>query len=335
MSHRTETLLVRIRRAAFGDLLFGLLVALTIDYVLFTMQTDVFVSTVLVLPLFLFIPGYSLLAALFPSTGSTAEVSTLRGPQRMRATGIDLVERLVLSYVVSLAILPILGVGLAATPVGLTRASLFAALTIVVVVAVPVAIVRRSGVPAERQFSLPIATWLGDLRSWLGDGTATDSLVNLALVVCVVGAVAMVGFAVLSPPASSQYSQMSLLTESDSGELVAGQLPDQVAVGEEIPVVLEVTNQHDQAQQYSVVVQLQRVNENGGVTERRQLDQFQQRVEGGSSWRHPHTVTVPTSGDRLRVTYLLYEGQPPENPTLANSDVDPVYFWVSASGSGS
>lgn len=333
MSHSTETLFVRIRRAAFGDLLLGLLVVLSIDYAVLAMQPGVFVTTLLVLPLFLFVPGYSVLAALFPSKGSTAEVSTLRGPREMRATGIDRTERFVLSYGLSMAFLPILGVVLAATPIGLSRESIFGALTAVVVLSIPLAVVRRSTLPAERQFQLPLGTWAGEFRSWFGAGSALDGLVNLALVVCVVGAVAMVGFAVLSPPAGAEYSEMSLLTESEGGELVAGQTPDQVAAGEEIPVVLQVTNSHSEAQSYSVVVQLQRVNENGGVTERRELDRFQHRVGADSTWRNPHTVAVPTAGDRLRVTYLLYEGEAASNPTMGNADKS-LHFWVTASESG-
>ncbi|MFC6725448.1 DUF1616 domain-containing protein [Halobium palmae] len=333
MSHSTETLFVRIRRAAFGDLLLGLLVVLSIDYVVLAMEPGVFATTLLVLPLFLFVPGYAVLAALFPSRGSTAEVSTLRGPREMRATGIDLTERFILSYGVSLGLLPILGVALAATPLGLTRESIFGALPAIVGLSVAITVVRRRTLRADRQFQLPIGTWGGQFRSWIGAGSALDGLVNLALVVCVVGAVAMVGFAVLSPPTSAEYSEMSLLTESESGELVAGGTPEQVAVGEEIPVVLQVTNSHAEAQSYSVVVQVQRVNENGGVTGRQQLDRFQHRIGSDSQWRNPHTVAVPTTGDRLRVTYLLYEGQAPSNPTMANADKS-LHFWVTATESG-
>lgn len=331
MSHSTETLFVRIRRTASSDLLLGLLVALAIDYVVLTMDIGVLATTVVVLPLFLFVPGYTVLAALFPSTGSTAQVSTLRGAREMRATGIDLVERVVLSYGLSLVLFAALGVALPLTPFGLTRESVFLGLTLVVVLAVPLAVVRRSALPAERQFELPLAEWFGDLRAWFGAGTATDSLVNLALAVCVVGAVAAVGFAVLAPPAASEYTQVSLMTEGESGELVAGGMPDEVTVGEEVPVVLQVENYGSEASSYTVVVQLQRVAENGAVTERQELDRFSGQAAAGGDWQQRHTVAAPTTGERLRVTYLVYEGQAPENPTQANADVKPSYFWLTVS----
>ena len=57
---------------------------------------------VLALPLMLFIPGYCVIAALFPKDGD-----------------INLIERFVLSFGLSIAIVPLIGLGLNFTPWGI------------------------------------------------------------------------------------------------------------------------------------------------------------------------------------------------------------------------
>jgi uncharacterized membrane protein len=63
------------------------------------------------------------------------------------------------------------------------------------------------------------------------------------------------------------------------------------------------------------------------VLERERLRQFRPRVTHNGTWHRPHTVTPTLTGERLRLTYLLYRGESPATPTVGNAYRE-VHLWV-------
>jgi uncharacterized membrane protein len=122
-----------------------------------------------------------------------------------------------------------------------------------------------------------------------------------------------------------------LLTQNETGQLVAEDYPDEFQRGESKPLVVKLTNEEGQTTDYSVVVELQRVEQgsDGGarVLEDSQLATFTPTVESGESWRTTHDVTPTMTGENLRLTYLVYKGDPPEDPTTENA-YRHVHVWV-------
>ncbi|WP_434529996.1 DUF1616 domain-containing protein (plasmid) [Haloarcula sp. NS06] len=57
------------------------------------------------------------------------------------------------------------------------------------------------------------------------------------------------------------------------------------------------------------------------------LQDFEKRLKSNETWRHTHTVTPRLTGDRLRLTYLLYRGDPPATPTTGNAYRN-LHLWV-------
>ncbi len=99
---------------------------------------------VLALPLMLFIPGYCVIATLFPKEGD-----------------IDLMERFVLSFGLSIAIVPLLGLGLNFTPWGIRLEPILAAVILFTLVMVVVAYYARSRLPQDEQFRIHIGRAAG------------------------------------------------------------------------------------------------------------------------------------------------------------------------------
>ncbi len=85
-------------------------------------------------PLVIFLPGYSLLRALFPE----------KMDDKNRKNNLDLVERSVLSVGVSFAVVPVLGLLLDLTPWGINRASVILSLIVFTVAVSTTAIIRES-----------------------------------------------------------------------------------------------------------------------------------------------------------------------------------------------
>ena len=98
-----------------------------------------FLRIFLALPLILFIPGYVLLAALFPDS-----------------TDIDAIERIVLSIGTSIVITPLIGLCLNFTSWGIRLAPLILSLTGVIVVLVIIAQIRHTRTSPDARYTIPV-----------------------------------------------------------------------------------------------------------------------------------------------------------------------------------
>jgi uncharacterized membrane protein len=108
--------------------------------------------------------------------------------------------------------------------------------------------------------------------------------------------------------------------------------------------VVGIGNQEHEQVEYTVVVQLQRVeivNESGATTngttvrvlEERGLQRFQAELAHNETWHNQHTVTPTMTGEGLRLQYLLYRGDPPAEPS-AETAYRELHLWVNVSASG-
>jgi uncharacterized membrane protein len=92
------------------------LVLLTDVAVLAPLVSETPVKILLGLPLVLFLLGYALVAALFPEAGESPDAG---GDETGGRDGIDEIERATLSFGLSIAVVPLLGLGLNFTPWGI------------------------------------------------------------------------------------------------------------------------------------------------------------------------------------------------------------------------
>ena len=297
----------------------------------------------------LFAPGYAFIAALFPERGprlddgdptdaddGTADASgglTERVDPR-RAGSIDGIERVALSFGLSIAITPLIGLLLNFTPFGIRLVPIVLSIGGFTLVASAVAALRRQALPADERFRVPYRSWIGSARAELfAPETRLDAVLNVVLVVSLLLAVSSVGYAVLVPKSGESFSEFYLLTENESGALVADDYPENFTVGGSQPLVVGIGNHEHEQVDYSVVAQLQRVsiqNNSTTVRERRELDRFRRTIPANGSANWTHDVTPTLTGERLRLTYLLYRGSPPGNQTVENAYRE-THLWVNVS----
>ncbi|NHN59133.1 MULTISPECIES: DUF1616 domain-containing protein [Halorussus] len=334
MSHETPdgTLVDRLARPALPlDLL--AVVGYAVVSVLLLSRPGVYgtpLGAALGLPLVLFAPGYALVSLLFP--GATPDdAATGRTLPAVRQHGLVGTERAALGFGISVAVIPILGIALAASPWSLTPGTVLLSVAGLSVVLSTLAGVRRLRRPADRRFVLPVRSWLDRARGAFSTGPTLDRALNVGLAVAVVAAVATVGYAVAAPGDGQEFTDVSLLSRDDTGELVAEDYPRNFTRGESRPLVVQLDNHEGQPTDYSVVVELQRVRQaaDGGpkVVEDRKLATFTPTVGAGERWRTTHEVTPTMTGENLRLEYLVYKGDPPANPS-ADSAYRHVHVWV-------
>lgn len=334
-------------------------VLLTCLSVLLPVVRDWPLRLLLAMPFVLFVPGYVLIAALFPESGpagNEADRSTDgadrptdgtdrptddgSAAERIRArfdAGIDLLERTALSFGASIAIVPLLGLVLDFTPWGIRLVPVVVAVAGFTLLTTAVAAVRRWNVPESERFSVPFRRWGAAIRTALfRPETRLDAALNVVLVVCVLLAVASVGYAVTVPNDGENFTEFSLLSRTDDGGLTAGGYPTDFTVGERKSVYVGVKNHGHQRERYTVVVLLQRVNTAGNsatVRHQRELTRVHSVVGPNGTWRTKTTIEPRMTGNHLRVQYLLYEGTVPNHPS-AKTATRELHLWVNVSNGG-
>lgn len=291
------------------------------------------------LPFVLFIPGYAFVAALFPEQGTSpvsSEIQESAGDaaatsEQLTDRGIDGIERVALSLGLSIAIVPLIGLVLNFTPWGIRLIPILISVSGFTLLATSVAAHRRWELPEEDRFRVPYEQWLSAARNELfAPETRADAALNIILVLSILLAMSSVGYAVLVPQQGESFSELYLLTEEPDGELVADDYPTNFTKGEEKELIVGISNQEHEPTNYTLLIKLQRVrNQTNSTTVLRsdQLQEFNVQLAHNETWRRPHTISPTFVGTDLRLTYLLYRGTPPANPTVNNSYRE-VHLWV-------
>lgn len=321
----------------FGDLGVVLAYALLGGFLVLAGFVDGPVRVLLAGPLLFFLPGYAVVAALFPAEPPDADQSgAALSSSVLRRPGVEWVERGALSVAVSVVVLVLLAVA-----ISLVAPSFATAPLVTVVVALTALVALLAGVrrmrlaPADRA-TLPVDRWHDEVRAATVDAeSGVDAALNVALALAVVVAVAALAVGLAAPQSGEAYTEAALLTESD-GELVAGDYPTDLTAGEPAEFTLAVENQEGAATDYTAVVLLQRVQTDGEsvtVLEQSELGRESLSVEAGERATQGVSVTPELLGDDLRMRVLVYQGEPPAEPT-ASAATEHLTLWVDVSPVG-
>ncbi|PSP31569.1 hypothetical protein BRC64_09655 [Halobacteriales archaeon QH_10_67_22] len=275
----------------------------------------------------LLVPGWAFVAALFPRAGPPEGEAT----PDVTGHGITLFERVALSFGTSIAIVPVVGLVLNFTPFGIRFGSVVVSLVGVVIVLAVVATWRRSAIRPQHRFSVPVSRWVRSGRGTLLETESRgDTALSVLFVLSVVLATGSVGFVVANPKQGAAFTEFYLVTENETGELVAGDYPENFTVGESQQLVAGVSNHEHETTTYTVLVELHRVqvlDNTTEVIERNRLNRFETELDDNETWHNSHSVTPELAGERLRLTYLLYRGTPPDDPTV-DSAYQTLRLWV-------
>jgi uncharacterized membrane protein len=277
------------------------------------------------MPIVLFLPGYAMVAALFPEGApQSRSLRTLNRAELDDPTGVGYrrigpAERVALSVALSLAVLPLTAYGLNFTPFGIATFPLVAILTGWTVLFVLVAAVRRGFVDADDRFSAGSFVPTGLFSSF---GGSTYSLLFVGSLLLLA---ASAGVAGLASPAQDQFTETYLVTEQ-GGNYTTENVGETARNGG--TVQLAITNQEGSDTSYTTVVQLEQV-QNGEVTGAETVDSFSTSVAAGETKRTPYQVEQ-SGGSNTRLAFLVYKGEPPSDPSRENA-YRVVHVWLSAS----
>lgn len=296
-----------------------ILALLTAGAVLVPIVRELPVTTALSTAFVLFVPGYVLLKTVDyrRAIRHQAEEPLAFGGTRF-GDWTTVLEWTVLSIALSLVIAVGIGLVLMATPVGIDPRLIVVSLCSLALLTTGAALRYRQRLESGYRGPDLVRSWLGEggLRRTLRPRSRTDLAVTVILV-AVLAAIAVGGVYVIAAPGGGPSHTTLALLNDDGEQLRAADYPDGLSAGEPTSLVVEVRNQEGESTTYTVIAQLQRV-EDGSVADATTVDRFELEADAGETVRYEHEVTADASGD-LRLVYLLYVGDPPENPTTGNA----------------
>lgn len=280
------------------------------------------VHVVLGLPFVLVVPGYAVVAALYPGASTDVPAGDARTGRLSRTPALTTVERLVLTVTASVLAVGVVGILVNASPFALAALPVAVGVTTVALVAAAVASRRRTGV--ARPGRVVSADWVGTL---FRPASGARSALTVLLAVSLVTAAGVVLWAPAAGGDTGGDTEFALLQRTSGGDYVLADDPPAFESGSSRPLYLRVDNNADHPATYTTVLLLQRVSPDGTVIESSELDRRTVAVPAGDA----HTVEQPVrptmQGDRLRLSVLLYAGDAPATPSPGDADRS-LHVWI-------
>lgn len=267
------------------------------------------------IPFLLILPGYALIAALFPRIpfGTTNIADNPSGP--------GWVARSALSLLTSAVILAVLGFILSQREV-LHLHQIIVAVAAVSAIGLSIAYIRRRRVPIEHRAD-PVAIYLHKGGHSQRSFNLQTSLFVLA-VLALLGSIAFTG--VIAGPSQS-YTEAYLVPQGPGADSVTEIGTSTLETGDETSVALAIENSEGIVMNYSVILKMEQVGPAGTITNESSIDNYHVSVEHGETITTASTVVAPNSAGAVRLQYLIYKGDVPEEPTIENADLS-LRYWL-------
>ena len=237
------------------------------------------------LPFVLFFPGYVLINALFPRKESLSDI-----------------ERIALSFGLSLAVVPLNGLVLNYLPWGINLTSILYSLSIFIAMTSVVAWLRQRKISEDEKFSVRIS-----VGSWSGQNLF-GKVLSVILVFTIVGLLGVIVYTIAVPRTSEQYTEFYVLNIEGK----ATNYIDELRLGETGYVILGVINHERQAVCYAIEIEID--GESSGAAYTMTLENEEKR-ESVVEFR-PQKI-----GERQKVEFLLFRDK-------SNEPYLQLHLWI-------
>jgi uncharacterized membrane protein len=269
-------------------------------------------------PLVLFIPGYALIAALFPA-----------------ARDIDGIERVALSFGLSIAIVSLTGLVLNYTPWGIRLDPIVTCLSILTIGLCLAAQYRRARLPEEERFVAPFRKIYEEISFEFlpREGSSrTDRILSLVLLVAIIAAVGTTVYVIVVPKEGEKFTEFFILGE----EQKAADYPTRLMVGTNASLFIGIGNHEYRTVNYTVETYFVNMSfderTNTSTLDRMsRLDRFTVPVSHNQTIINPYSFTTATTGFN-RMEFLLFNATVPDERIQGmdriNQSYRDLHLWV-------
>jgi uncharacterized membrane protein len=270
-------------RIGSGLLPLNLLVIALVIIILFFPSSVL--RTVLGVPFMLLAPGYALVLVLFPK-------KVMGG-----------IERAILSFGLSIAVISFVGLILNYTPWGIKLETMIYSLTFFIFVMSIIAWIRTRRLAEQDRLGFEF-----QLKTLGLGNTVWEKPLSILLVISILVVLGTFSYAVIKPKAGERFTEFYLLGAGGK----AADYPSELVIGEVAKVAVGIINQEQQSVSYHVEIRLAgtQIGELGPVT-----------LEHGQKWEQEVSIIPETVGKNQKVEFQLFkEGE--EKPGKL------LHFWL-------
>jgi len=255
---------------------------LTLAFIYVPVLDQTIVRSVLGLVMILFVPGYTLIAALFPGRKE-----------------IDGIERAALSFGLSIAVSPLIGLGLNYTPWGIRMDPIVVCLVIFTLACTLAANVRRHMLEPGDRFTIDFGQLYRQAVSeaFGGNTTRLDKALTAVLVLSIVLCMAVLAYVVVVPRTGETFTEFYILGPDG----MADNYNTTYTLGDVHPIIVGVANHEYRNMTYDLVVTL---NNSGNVS---QLHSEQLSVANNQTWEKTLELQPDQVGNNMEMEFLLYD----------------------------
>ena len=225
------------------------------------------------LPFVLLFPGYVLTAALFP-----------------RKNTLDAVERLALSFGLSIALVSLIGLILNYTPWGIRLYPVLISLVILIIALSIATWYRRQRLADFERFAVSFRL---NLAPWKGQ-SLVDKVISVILIAVVLGTVSTLGYVIATPKSGEKFTEFYIL--GLDGKAI--DYPGELKVGEQGRVLAGIINREHEDVNYRLEITINGVSSNA-------LGPIVLQNEG--RWEQEVNFIPTQIGDNQKVEFLLYK----------------------------
>lgn len=275
------------------------------------------VRVVLALPMILFFPGYTLVAALFPGNRE-----------------IDGLERLALSFGLSIAVVPLIGLALNYTPWGIRLDPILICLVLFTLAMASIAQYRRSLLPENERFRVPFREMISSVKQEFmpRESSRTDRILSAILLIAIVAASGTTLYVIAAPKEGEKFTEFYILGEEGK----AADYPTDLVAGVPGSIIIGIGNHEYRNATY--VVELYEIDQEFDPATNASVIHAMERV---SSWTVslPHNATseetrpfILRSAGTNQVKFLLFIDQAPPDSLKGmdriNESYRDLHLWV-------
>jgi uncharacterized membrane protein len=280
-----------------GDLLVAILLPiLTLIFTLVPTLDALPVRIPLGLVMVLFLPGYTLIAALFP-----------------RKDDLDGIERVALSFGLSIAVVPLIGLGLNYTPWGIRLVPVVISLCVFTLMMALAAQLRRSSLDQEVRFSVEFRQSLGAIHDELmkEEASRVDKALTIILVMTIILSISALVYVVVTPKQGEKFTEFYILGSKGK----AYDYPTSVVSGQNSTVIVGIVNHEYVTVNYTMRMAMQNIT----------LLSRDVGLLHNQTWESPVNYTLQHPGNNQKLEFLLYKDY---NFTAPYRD---LHLWVNVS----
>jgi len=218
----------------------------------------------------LFCPGYAFIAALFT-----------------KRKDIDPIERIALSFGLSIAIVPLIGLGLNYTPWGIRLTPILISNTAFTIIFLFIALVRRLQLEDDKRFKFTYAMPQVDL----GEGR-TDRALSIILIISILVSIGALVYVIQAPKKGETFTEFYILGPNN----MADDYPTEYLLGESKSLILGIVNH-----EYGLIDYEARISLEGDVLWTKTYS-----LEHEETMEEAIEITPDKIGENMKLQFLLY-----------------------------